>query len=161
MSHIFINIYNTESFRRPTWYFCEIPAWYFGQKLFRLVFQKNNWSDSSPWRAGPLNNLKEIAVGLFLKFGDSNTFYLGRVTVSFWRILSRVLHAFLSFSIPQQSDHSFCNNLTHFVFVLPFNWWVNKYMGLQKLSAYYQNLDILNSGPQWFIGFKYVEKSCQ
>ena len=160
-SHIFktdkTHILNTESFRRPFWYFCDSPARYIiGQKLVWLVFQKKNTSDSSPWRAGPLNNLKETVVGLFLKFGDSNTFHVGRVTESYWWILSRVLHAFLLFSIPQQTDHSFCNNLTHFVFVLPFNWWVNKYKGSHKLSAYYQNLDIINSGFQWFIDFKYV-----
>ena len=106
-------------------------------------------------------SFKQFAVGLFLKFGDSNTSCLGRVTESYWRILSRVLHAFLSFSILQQTYHSFCNNLTHFVFVLPFNWWVNKYTGLHKLSTYYQNLDILNSDFQWFIDFKYVGNSCQ
>ena len=27
------HIYNTESFRRPFWYFCDGPARYFGQKL--------------------------------------------------------------------------------------------------------------------------------
>ena len=133
---------------------------YIGQKLVWLVFQKNN-SDSSPWRAGPLNNLKETAVGQYLKFDDSNTFYSGSVTESYWKILSRVLHVFSSFSILQQTYHSFCNNLTHFVFVLTFNWWVNKYMGLHKLSTYYQNLDILNSDFQWFIDFKYVGNSCQ
>ena len=164
-SHIYktdkTHIYNRESFGRPFWYFCDSPARYIiGQKLVWLVFQKKNTSDSSPWRAGPLNNLKETVVGLFfeiwwfqhISFGACHGIILVNIVV---------LHAFLSFSIPQQTDHSFCNNLTHFVFVLPLNWWVNKYMGLQKLSAYYQNLDIIISGPQWFLGFKYVENSCE
>ena len=75
------HIYNRESFRRSFWYFCDSLARYIiGQKLVRLVFQKNT-SDSSTWRAGPLNNLKETAVGVFLKLGDSNTFYLKLVTI--------------------------------------------------------------------------------
>ena len=156
------HIYNTESFRRPFWYFCDSPARYIGQKIHWSKVSLTRVSEEQLWLITlACRSFKQFAGGLFLKFGDSNTSCLGRVTESYWRILSRVLHVFSSFSILQQTYHSFCNNLTHFVFVLPFNWWVNKYMGLHKLSTYYQNLDILNSDFQWFIDFKYVGNSCQ
>ena len=51
------------------------------------MFQKNN-SDSSPWRAGPLNNLKETAVGLFLK-GAGSFHILRKSMKKFWILALR------------------------------------------------------------------------
>ena len=123
------------------------------EKLVWLVFQKNT-SDSSPWRAGPLNNSRSayfwnLVIPTHLVWGASRN-HIGE----YCHVFCTCFRHFPFFS--RHIIHSAITWLILFSFFLSIDGSTNTWVCIS-----FQLIIKTWISFQWFIDFKYVGNSCQ